>query len=185
MRKSTIRSKLLFPTLLLLPLAGYAESAEERCIREVFGDFCLGGSMNNQLTKRAIQREPQQWGERSGVIYSVDRDKIYVMAFKGTIYKVLRTYEPATQVAFKDFKRRLQGKYGKSVDQSQYPTYVRSTAGKIGAIRRGEATGLHVWQLEGEPWRVELGWSRKLGISVAYLVNSLDLQQQMEVDKGL
>ncbi len=92
MRKSTIRSKLLFPALLLLTLAGYAASAEESCIREVFGDFCLGGSMNNQLTKRAVQREPQQRGERSGVIYSVDRDKIYVMAFKGTIYKVLRTY---------------------------------------------------------------------------------------------
>ncbi|MET0002507.1 MAG: hypothetical protein ABW087_02695 [Candidatus Thiodiazotropha sp.] len=58
-----------------------------------------------------------------------------------------------------------------------------SMAVSVGAVRRGEGELKYRWQLPTSPWRVELTWTRKLGISLAYLVNALD-RQQREADES-
>ncbi|MCU7906810.1 MAG: hypothetical protein KZQ76_13400 [Candidatus Thiodiazotropha sp. (ex Epidulcina cf. delphinae)] len=108
-----------------------------------------------------------------------------MMAFEGRIYKVLHTYEPANQVTLKDLQRHLQKKYGRPRELSSFPAYVRNMAGKIGVIRRGDGELKYIWQLPGESWRVELGWTRKPGISIAYLVNELDMKQREAKTEGL
>jgi hypothetical protein len=41
------------------------------------------------------------------------------------------------------------------------------------------------WQPLGVPWRVELSWTRKLGIAIAYLVNRLDREQREAEESSL
>jgi hypothetical protein len=122
-------------------------------------------------------------GDRSGVIYTTGRERVYVMAYQDRIYKVLKTYDPSNQVTLQRLQRSLSKKYGNYQDISHLPNYVRNLTGKIGAVRRGEGELKYRWQLPGSHWRVELGWTRKLGISLAYLVNSLD-QLQREADES-
>ncbi len=158
--------------------------AESSCLKQVFGEYCLGGSLQ-QLLQRKPGGMPQQHGDRSAVIYLQGRGRVYVMAYRDRIYKILQTYEPATQVTLKDLNERLNAKYGPFQDLSLYPGYARTQSAKIGAIRRGEGELKYSWQSGEGPWRIELGWTRKLGISLAYLAQELDAQQQAAADKGL
>ncbi|WP_316367992.1 hypothetical protein [Candidatus Thiodiazotropha sp. CDECU1] len=160
-----------------------AEESSDGCLKRVFGHYCLGGSMAQLLQQRPAKMDPIVNGDRSGIIYTKGRERIYVMAYQGRIYKVLQTYEPSSQVTLQRLQRTLGKKYGNPQDMSHLPNYVRNMAGKIGAVRRGEGELRYRWQLPGSPWRVELGWTRKLGISLAYLVNGLD-QQQREADES-
>ncbi|MET0067789.1 MAG: hypothetical protein ABW076_15700 [Candidatus Thiodiazotropha sp.] len=170
-----------------LALAGLLFAAPSRgeCIRVVFDQFCLGGSFSQLLRERPAEYKPVTEGERRGVVYRADRELIYVMAYRDHIYKILHTYEPVNQVTFKELRRHLQEKYGAPVDQGNFPEYVRNMAGKIGAIRRGEGEMRWVWTLPSEPWRIELGWARKPGISIAYLANELDSEQRNARLEGL
>ncbi|MCW8799472.1 MAG: hypothetical protein OQK71_00950, partial [Desulfobacter sp.] len=111
-------------------------------------------------------------------------DKIYVMAYKGVIYKVLHTYEPKTFSALKELRRRLQHTYGNFDDRSEYPENTKNKSRQISSIRRGEGELRNIWQLPGEPWRIELGWTRVLGIYVAYFVNQLDAEQKEAALQG-
>ncbi len=180
MKRSAI---LIFPLLLLFHNApGFAA---EECVRKVFKKYCLGGSLSQQLEKTPAEMRPQTHGERSGVIFSQDNEKIFVMSYKGIIYKVLHTYEPKTLATMKDLRRRLQRRYGNYQDLSEYPDNTKNKSRQISAIRRGEAELKNVWQLPGQHWRVELAWTRKLGISVAYYVNELDALQKEAARQGL
>ena len=78
-----------------------------------------------------------------------------------------------------------QRKYGNYKDQSEYSANIRSKSSQVSAIRRSEGEVKNVWQLPGQPWRVELGWTRKLGVSIAYYVNELDQQQKETAWQGL
>jgi hypothetical protein len=170
--------------LILLPRALWAQS-DPNCLKKVFNEYCLGGSMQ-QLRQRYPAGVPaQSQGERSAMIYYHGRERTFVMAYQGRIYKVLHTYEPASQIQLKDLQQRLETKYGPYRDQSHYPGYARNIASQIGAIRRGEGALKYVWQMPEQPWRIELEWTRKLGITLAYLANDLDDKQQKLVDSGL
>ncbi len=173
--------------LCALFLYGFSSAgiAADECVQKVFKDYCLGGSMSQQLEKTPPDMRPQTNGERAGVIINADNEKIYVMAYKGIIYKVLHTYEPNTQNTMKDLRRRLQRQYGNYQDQSEYPDNTKNKSRQVSAIRRGEGEMKNVWQLPGQHWRVELGWTRKLGISVAYFVNELDALQKEVAWQGL
>ncbi|MES9968587.1 MAG: hypothetical protein ABW092_01050 [Candidatus Thiodiazotropha sp.] len=162
-----------------------AEGIDHSCLKQVFVHYCLGGSMAQLLVQRPTDMEPIENGDRSGVIYTEGRERVYVMAYQGHIYKVLKTYHPANQVTLQRLQRSLNKKYGNFADMSQLPNYVRNMAGKIGAVRRGEGELKYRWQVPGSPWRIELGWTRKLGISLAYLVNSLDRRQREAYESGL
>ena len=98
---------------------------------------------------------------------------------------MLHTFEPKTQATLKDLRRRLQRKYGNYQDQSHYPDNTRNRSRQISAVRRGDGEVKNIWQPPGQPWRVELTWSRDLGISVAYYVNALDAEQKEAARQGL
>ena len=139
--------------------------------------------MAQLLQQRPTDMDPIVNGDRSGIIHTKGRERVYVMAYQGRIYKVLQTYEPASQVTLQRLQRSLRKKYGNPQDISHLPNYVRNMAGKIGAVRRGEGELRYRWQPPASPWRIELSWTRKLGISLAYLVNGLD-RQQREADES-
>lgn len=170
--------------LFIIPGVLWAESSSG-CLKEVFDEYCLGGSMQ-QLQQRYPAGVPvQRQGERSAMIYYQGRERTFVMAFQGSIYKVLHTYEPASQIQLKELQQRLEAKYGPYRDHSHYPAYARNMASQIGAIRRGEGALKYVWQMPEQAWRIELEWTRKLGITLAYLANELDDEQRKSVNSGL
>jgi hypothetical protein len=179
----TIRQLLIL--LLLFPGLSSASRVTDGCIKTVFDRYCLGGSLSLLIRHYPPNAQSAANGERRGVIYARGREQIYVMAYQGSIYKVLHTYEPTSQVTFKDLQRRLLEKYGKPQDRSHFPDYVRNLSGKISSIRRGEGEMKYVWQLPGEAWRVELAWMRKPGVSVSFIANELDAKQRDARLEGL
>ena len=180
----TVSRSLLFFLLCYLSLA-LAEQTPQVCVKQVFNNYCLGGTLSDQLKQTPVDMQPMTKGERSGVIFEKEREKIYVMAYRGVIYKILHTYEPDTWLTLKDLSKDLERKYGKYRDDSEYPEATDNLSKQMSYIRRGEGELRYIWQVSGEPWRVELGWDRKLGITVAYFVNKLDDLQKEAALKGL
>ncbi|MBT2968634.1 MAG: hypothetical protein KME56_05025 [Candidatus Thiodiazotropha sp. (ex Ctena orbiculata)] len=182
---------MLIPGFVLLIVLGLsapavgAETSGDSCMKRVFIHYCLGGSLNRLQQQRPVKMQPIVSGERSGVIYRTGRDKVYVMAFQDRIYKVLQSYDSPSQVALQRLLRRLGNKYGKPQDLGHFPNSMRNLTAKIGAVRRGEGELIYRWQPPGSAWRVELSWTRKLGISLAYLANALDRQQREAAETGL
>jgi hypothetical protein len=170
-------------TMLFVSLASAEPQAA--CLKQVFEGYCLGGDFQQLARQRPGGMPAQSEGDRSALVYQLGRERLYVMAYQGRIYKILHTYEPASQTTLKALLQQLEGKYGPYRDQSHYPGYARALASQIGAIRRGEGELVYVWQHPDEAWRIELTWTRKLGISLAYLVNDLDAKQREAVVQGL
>ena len=173
--------------LLLITLSNTLCAAETvpGCLKRVFDDYCLGGNLQQSMQRHPGGVPAQRQGDHGAVIYPQGHGRIYVMAYQGRIYKILQTYEPATQVQFKELLERLEEKYGPHRDLSHYPGYARNRAAQIGAIRRGEGALKYLWQVADQPWRIELEWTRRLGISLAYLANDLDKTQSAALDQGL
>lgn len=169
--------------LSLFTLGLPAQSLEDGCLKRAFTHYCLGENMARLLQRKPVDMDPVINGDRMGVMYTEGRNQIYVMAYKGYVYKILRTYEPANQATLQRLQRGLGKKYGNFQELSHLPGYARNLAGKIGAVRRGEGELKFSWQLPATPWRVELIWTRKLGIAIAYLANRLD-QQQREAEES-
>jgi hypothetical protein len=167
------------------PSLARAAEAGGDCLKRVFGEFCLGGSLSQLMQRRPGGMPARSKGERSAVVFLQGRERIYVMAYQGRIYKVLRTYEPAGHAKLKELRQRLEAKYGPSREQSRFPAYARTLAAKIGAIRRGDAELRYGWQSAVGAWRIELTWTRELGVSLAYLANELDSQQRQAGEREL
>ena len=180
-----LRSLALFTLLLCFQPPILAASSSEACLKKVFGEYCLGGSMQLLIQQRPHGMRSQQNGERSAVVYPEGRERTYVMAHKGRIYKILHTFEPTNRVKLKELRDRLEAKYGAYRDLSQYPGYARTLAAKIGAIRRGEGELNYIWQSPDANWTIELTWTRELGIALAYLANQLNQAQLEEMEQGL
>ncbi len=178
----------LWMLLLILSLASvklFAEESGDGCLKRVFLHYCLGGKLSRQLARQPVDMEPIVNGDRTGIIYTKGRERVYVMAFQDRIYKILQTDDSQNQVTLQRFQRTLRSKYGNPQDISVMPGYARTLASRIGAVRRGEGEILYRWQPPGAPWRVELGWTRRLGISLAYLANELDRQQREAAENSL
>jgi hypothetical protein len=167
-----------------IPLLGYGAEPLV-CLKQVFDSYCLGGSFKQLLEQNPVNMQPRTKGERSGVVYQKDNEKTYVMAYKGIVYKIVHTFEPETLVTMKRLQRHLQREYGDYQDRSEYPEKTQNQSRQIGYIRRGEGELRYVWQPPGQPWRVELSWTRTLGINIAYFVNELDQMQEEAALQGL
>lgn len=155
----------------------------DECYKKVLHKYCLGGNIQQQMqaTPRFIK---QHRGERLGLIFPNIRGNHYVMSYKRQIYKVLLAYRPETNSKFKELKQLLETKYGVAKDLSYYPSYVKNDAARFGAIRRGE--GVARWQWDPDKvWRIELVWSRNLGLGLVYVVNELDKLQKQQMTSGL
>jgi hypothetical protein len=168
-----------------LLLVGTRLWAGEPCLKLVFNEYCLGGDIEQLIRQRQGYVHEEREGDRRALIYADDRDLIYVMAFQGRIYKIVRKYGSETLLTFEDLLRLLNDKYGPSSDESRYPAYVRSQASKIGAIRRGDGRERHSWRPTGQSWFVRLTWTRELGLALEYVADKVASEQSRVQAEGL
>jgi hypothetical protein len=156
---------------------------QETCFKNVFGLYCLGADVNPLLRQRPPTDQARD-GERLALIYDQGQEQDYVMAFRGTIYKVVRQFRIETQLKFQDIYNQLREKYGTGDDRSLFPGYADNPASRQGSIRRGDGKAIYVWA-PAETWRIELTWTREFGLSLAYVANALEAEQGAAVQRGL
>ncbi len=157
--------------------------AQDACVKQVFGLYCLGADVNPLLRQRPPTDQARD-GERLALIYDQGQEQDYVLAFRGVIYKVVRQFRVETQLKFQDIYNQLREKYGAGDDRSLFPGYADNPASRQGSIRRGDGKAIHVWA-PAETWRIELTWTREFGLSLAYVENALEAQQRAAVQRGL
>jgi hypothetical protein len=168
--------RLLLILCLWLPML----QAEAGCLKQIFDRYCLGGDFETfvrQMPPPLLQTNDQ---EGQGAVYLEELEKIYVLAFHGHIYKVVRQYHPATQARFDELSQWVSSKYGPPQDRSQFPHSADTKTTHIVSIRRGDGRALRVW-LNKEGWRLELSWTRELGVALSYIAEQLDAERQKAV----
>ena len=172
-------------SLLLLLGAGLPQddaAADQGCLKMVFNRYCLGGDI-----ERLAQQLPgvrYEDGERTALLYFEGGEQDYVLAWRGRIYKVLRQYRISSQLRYEELYGLLRDKYGSGKDQSRFPAYANRPGSRQIAIRRGEGRAAHVWRTDGG-WHIELSWTRELGLSLAYLADELEREQEAARQGGL
>ena len=171
--------------LVVLFLGREAAGGQDACLKLVFNRYCLGGDINALLVQQPQPQFQQPEGELLAAIYQEGRERIYVMAYRARIYKVLRQYYPATQIHFDDLYNILRSKYGSGEDRSRFPSYARTPSSKLGAIRRGDGQAVHLWEPGDEGFHVELSWTREMGLTIAYYANDLADQVSRLSEQGL
>jgi len=181
------RRVIALTTLLLIALAlATAEpvraAAQQPCLKLVFNRYCLGGDLS-ALAQQSPPAYRQEEGDRVALIYYETRERIYVLGWRGRIYKVVRAYRVASQMRYQELYRLLREKYGPGEDRSTFPPDARTPGRRQIAIRRGEGRAAHVWS-EPEGWHVELSWTRELGLSLAYISDELDRAQSAAMSSG-
>ncbi len=158
--------------------------AEESCLKLVFGRYCLAGDIARLQQTAPQPVDSQSRGDSLALVYPEGTDQIYVLAFSGRIYKVVRAYRVSTQLRFDDLRTLLSEKYGPAEDHSQFPDSATSPSRRMASIRRGEGRAVQVWRPSPE-WRIELGWTRELGLSVSYIANAIEAERAAKADGGL
>lgn len=175
------RALILAPTLWLGTGPAMAEDA---CLARVLDRYCLGGD----LTALRAQGPPpvieQTQGEHRALVYQEGPERIYVLSYRGRIYKVVRRYPGATQLRFEELYQTLRARHGAGEDRSEFPAYADTPGRRQAAIRRGEGRAVHVWR-PAEGWHVELSWTREMGLALAYLATALDAEQRAANGAGL
>jgi hypothetical protein len=166
-------------------LLGPAEAhAADACLKMVFDRYCLGGDVNRPLTDSPPPIAHQSQGDSLALVFPDGTARLYVLAFSGRIYKVVRTYDGATQLRFDDLYNRLREKYGPGADRSRFPDDASTPAARLASVRRGEGLAVHRWEPSAD-WFVELSWTRELGISLAYVATELNAKRSAQLDGGL
>lgn len=165
-----------------LTLSGAALAQQSPCLKLVFNRYCLGGDVN-ALAQQQPPAMRQDQGERLALVYYEGRERVYVLAWRGVVYKVLREHRIASQLRYEDLYLLLRDKYGAGEDRSSFPPDARTPGRKQIAIRRGEGRAVHVWE-PGAGWRIELSWTRETGLALAYIAEDLDAQQAAAVAGG-
>lgn len=159
------------------------DQAANACIKKVFGLYCLGADVNAVLRQRPPTTQERD-GERLALIYDQGQEQDYVLAYQGTVYKVVRQFRIETQLKFQEIYGQLREKYGPGEDRSLFPGYADTAARRQGSIRRGDGKAIHTWA-PAEDWRIELTWTREFGLALAYVDNTLEGKQRAAVQRGL
>jgi hypothetical protein len=171
-------------SLALLQVSQTTVFANESCLKQVLDRYCLGGDFAALVRQPPVPLYQQKDGERDAAIYLGGYGRVYVMAFRGRIYKILRQYRPSTQLRFQELGELLAQKYGPPTDRSRFPHYAGSRSAQVVAIRRGEGQAAQVWS-PGSGWSVELSWTREMGVAVSYIADKLDAERQAAMGQGL
>jgi len=171
-----------FALLLFVLLVPTGAGAQTPCLKLVFNRYCLGGDVN-ALAQQQPPALREDQADRAALIYYEGRDRDYVLAWRGAIYKVMRDHRIASQLHYEDLYRLLREKYGEGEDRSSFPTYARTPGRKQIAIRRGEGRAVHLWDT-GAGWHIELSWTRETGLALAYVADELDAQQTAAMESG-
>jgi hypothetical protein len=179
--KASSRWTLVLLASLAFPLAGAA--AEENCLKRVFDRFCLGGDFEALPREGPAPLVQEREGQRQAAVFLDGLERLYVLAFKGRIYKVVRQIRPSTQLRFEDLNTLLAEKYGRPEDRSEFPPYAESRGRQVAAIRRGEGRAVKVWR-SGKGWLVELSWTREMGVALSYVAEALDAERARAMAGG-
>ncbi len=139
------------------------------CLEKVFGRYCLGGDIVELQRARPEYLHEQREGPRFALVYGNQSEKDYVMAYRGKIYKVVRQYRPPTSAKYRHLRNELRNLYGMPREFSRFPLYARRLSTKIKSIELGEGQALLMWS--ADDWRVELSWTMRMGISLAYIAD--------------
>jgi len=166
-----------------LALSGLSAAADP-CLKLVFGRYCLGGDVNPLLQTAPAPLTQEVAGKSLALVFAEDVDQVFVLAYGGRIYKVLRSYRVATQLRFEEIQGLLVEKYGQAEDQSRFPDYASTPGRRLIAIRRGEGGARQVWR-PATTWRIELTWTRELGLSLAYIADALEAERAAQLGRGL
>lgn len=169
--------------LVALLLGPSLSLAGESCLKLVFERYCLGGDVNALLREGPQPQYERAEGDRLAYILPEGPERIYVLSFRGSIYKVLRRYRTATQLRYEDLYALLSGKYGPGEDRSRFPPYATTASRKLGSIRRGDGRAVHHWK-PAEEWFVDLTWTREMGLSLAYVATDLNNEQKAAAEQG-
>ncbi len=169
---------LLLLALLLPAVAG----ARTPCLKLVFNRYCLGGDVD-VLAQQVPPDLRHDQVDRVALIYYEGRERDYVLAWRGLVYKVLRDHRIASQLHYEDLYRLLRDKYGDGEDRSSFPAYAHTPGRKQISIRRGEGRAVHLWRTDAG-WHIELSWTRETGLALAYIADDLDAQQTAAMESG-
>jgi hypothetical protein len=156
---------------------------ETACVKQVLGLYCLGSDINLVLRQRPPTSQERN-GDHLALIYDQGSEQDYVLAYQGTVYKVVRQFRVETQLKFQEIYSQLREKYGPGEDRSLFPAYADNPARRQGSIRRGDGKAMHTWTPD-ETWRIELTWTREFGLALAYVDNALDTSQRAAMQRGL
>lgn len=184
MRRAAVRLKASALIAVACTCIAGAAVADQGCLKMVFGRYCLGGEVE------ALERDApptlirQTQGESLALVFPDGANQLYVMAFSGRIYKVVRAYAVSTQLRFDDLYRLLREKYGPGEDRSRFPDYASTPAARLASVRRGEGRAIHHWQ-PSQSWHIELSWTRELGVSLAYVATQLNAERAAQIRGGL
>lgn len=174
----------LWPLIGTLFAVPFHVIAQESCLKQVFERYCLGGDVNLLLRQGRQPEYKRAEGDRLAFIFQEGPERIYVLAFRGRIYKILRSYRGATQLRYEDLYASLRSKYGPGEDHSSFPPYAKTASRKLGSIRRGDGRAVHDWKTD-EGWYIELSWTREMGLALAYIAKDLNDEQKAAAELGL
>jgi hypothetical protein len=163
-------------------LPGAALAQQQPCLKLVFNRYCLGGDVN-ALAQQQPPAMRQDQGERVALVYYEGRERVYVLAWRGLVYKVLREHRIASQLRYEDLYLLLRDKYGAGEDRSSFPSDARTPGRKQIAIRRGEGRAVHVWE-PSAGWHIELSWTRETGLALAFFAVDIEAQLAAAVTGG-
>lgn len=159
-------------------------SADEQCLKQVFGRYCLGGDINQVLQTSPAPIARQAVGKSLALVFADGADQLYILGYANRIYKVVRAFAVSTQLRFDDTYNALRQIYGEGQDRSRFPAYATTPTARLASIRRGEGRAIHRWEPSPD-WHIELSWTRELGVSLAYIATALDARRATETEGGL
>ncbi|HSO84309.1 MAG TPA: hypothetical protein VLR48_17055 [Thiocapsa sp.] len=171
-------------TLLLTAFASSAVFADEPCLKMVFGRYCLGGDVGPLLQVVPPPLVRQEQDASLALVFADAPDRLYVLAFNGKVYKVVRAFGVSTQLRYEETYAALRDIYGPGEDRSRFAPDATTPGRRLVAIRRGEGVAMHVWT-PSPTWRIELSWTREMGLSLAYVATELSAARAAQIDRGL
>ncbi|UHD18116.1 hypothetical protein [Thiocapsa bogorovii] len=173
----------VIPALLLVALASSGAFANEPCLKMVFGHYCLGGDVGPLLQAVPPPLVRQEQDASLALVFVDGPDRLYVLAFNGKIYKVVRAFGVSTQLRYEETYAALRDIYGLGEDRSRFSSDATTPGRRLVAIRRGEGIAMHVWT-PSPTWRIELSWTREMGLSLAYVATELSAARAAQIDRG-
>jgi hypothetical protein len=134
-----------------------AAVASASCVKEVFNNYCLGGTVSD--LPKPLHRDTS-----GGSDIRLFDDDIGVFVYQDKIAEVRRIYEDMSWIKYDDITFKLSDLYGSPDDYSSYPGYADDRSSRSTAIRIGEAQAVRAWD-QGE-WSIRWSWFENNGLLI-------------------
>ncbi len=155
----------------LLVNATPLRAADSDCIKEVFGQYCLGGE-TAQFQLTAVAGQDGVFTDDNG------HPNTALTVRAGRLVAVERRVHPAGWREYDDWKKRLERIYRSGENASTFPRYAASRSSQLNAIRSGRGSARTDWRLDG--WTLSLIWRETDAIHLRYALRAADGDQLTE-----